>query len=47
MNLQSSSNNMFLLNDLETIMQIFTFLIFLKVTNDRVTKKINETNLQL
>ena len=30
MNLQSSSNNMFLLNDAETLMHIFTFLFVLK-----------------
>ena len=46
MNLQSSSNNMYLLNDSETLMQIFTFLIFYMVSNDRVTKN-NEKNLQL
>ena len=41
MNLQSSSINMFLLNDMETLMQIFTFLSFLKkATNDWVTKNI-------
>ena len=38
MNLQSSSINMFLLNDLETLMKIFTFFIFLKkATNDWVS----------
>ena len=47
MNLQSSSNNMFLLNDSETLMQIFSFFIFFKkATNDWVTKN-NWTNLQL
>ena len=46
MNLQSSSNNMFLLIDSETLMHIFTFLFLLKATYDWVTKN-NETNLQL
>ena len=48
MNLQSSSINMFLLNDSETLMQIFTFfIIFLKkATNDWVNKNNNEPNLQ-
>ena len=42
MNLQSSSINMFLLNDLETLMQIFTFSFFNKrlQTIGSVTKKI-------
>ena len=42
MKLQSSSINMFLLNDLETLMQIFTFLFFKKrlQTFGSVTKKI-------
>ena len=38
--------HMFLLNDSETLMHIFTFLFVLKATYDRVTKS-NETNLQL
>ena len=46
MNLQSSSINMFLLNDLEALMQIFTFLFFKKKlqTIGSVTKKITRQN---
>ena len=45
MNLQSSLINMFLLNDSETLMQIFTILFLFKRLQTIGSLKANEKNL--